>query len=150
VVIDACRYYAAMLVGALRGASLGEVLGPLYEPVAGMWGARPLKTEVATMAVGAVEEGAGDVRVALTPDVVRACANLRTAAAGARDFDDALQRACNGGMEPALDAALAGTLMGALFGESVISRPLVASIARVDLLESLARRMCAHIEGSQL
>lgn len=149
VVIDACRYYAAMLVGALRGASLDEVLGPLYEPVAGMWDARPLKTEVATMAVGAVEEGPGDVRVALTPDVVRACANLRTAVAGARDFDDALQRAYNGGMEPALDAALAGTLMGALFGESVISRPLVATIARADLLESLGRRLCAHIEGSQ-
>jgi ADP-ribosylglycohydrolase len=52
-------------------------------------------------------------------------------------------------MEPALDAALAGALMGALFGERIISRPAVASIARADLLESIAARMCARAEGSQ-
>jgi ADP-ribosylglycohydrolase len=150
VVIESCRYYAAMLVGALRGAAADEVFGPLYEPVAGLWDARPLKTAVATMAVAAVEEGSGIARAARdTPDVVQACANLRVAVAGARDFDDALQRACSGGMEPALDAALAGTLMGVLFGERTIPRRHVAGIARADLLESIATRMCARLEGSQ-
>ena len=150
VVIESCRYYAAMLVGALRGAALNEVCGPLYEPVAGLWDARPLKTDVATMAAAAVEKGADIARGAHdTPDVVQACANLRAAVAGARDFDDALQRACSGGRQPALDAALAGTLMGAMFGEQIIPRRLVAGIARTDVLESIATRMCARLEGSQ-
>jgi ADP-ribosylglycohydrolase len=115
-----------------------------------LWDARPLKTDVATMAVAAVEEGSGIARAAHhTPDVVHAIANLRTAVAGARDFDDAVHRACSSGMEPALDAALAGALMGASFGERIITRPLVATIARADLLESIATRMCARVEGLQ-
>jgi ADP-ribosylglycohydrolase len=149
VVIDACRYYAAMLVGALRGAPVDEVLGPLYEPAEGLWDSRPLKAEVAAMAVAAAEADPGAARVEHAPDAVRAVANARAAVAGARDFDDAVQRACNGGIEPALDAALAGALMGALFGERIIAPELVANIARAELLESVAARMCAHLEGPQ-
>ncbi len=37
LVLDCCRYYGAMLVGALRGEDPRELLEGLYEPVPGLW-----------------------------------------------------------------------------------------------------------------
>lgn len=136
VVIDACRSYAAMLVGALRGDPPADVLGPHYEPVAGLWAARPLRPEVAEPVPR---------RASHAPDVVHALENARAAVAAAADFDDAVHRACRGGIEPALDAALAGTLMGALHGARVIPRAQVEALARADLLESIAARFNARL-----
>jgi hypothetical protein len=59
----------------------------------------------------------------------------------AADFGDAIGRACESAVEPGLEAALAGTLMGALYGAAVIPVGRVASLARVDLLESFAARL---------
>lgn len=140
VVVDACRCYAAMLVGALRGDAPAQVLGPRYEPVAGLWSARPLKPEVAEPPAGCTPG---------VPDVVHALANAREAVAAAADFDDAVHRACGGGVEPALDAALAGTLMGALFGARVIPIAQLEALARVDVLESIAARLAAQQSGAQ-
>ncbi len=47
VIVDACRYIAAMLCGVLRGDTRALVDQP-YSPVAGFWDARPLKPEVAS------------------------------------------------------------------------------------------------------
>ncbi len=136
VVIDACRYYAAMLAGALRGDPATQVLGEQYEPVAGLWSARPLKAEVAALATKHAPHA---------PNVVHSLANARASVAAAADFDDAVHRACNGGMESALDAALAGTLMGALHGARIVPRAQVEALARADLLESVAARYTAYL-----
>lgn len=140
VVIDACRSYAAMLAGALRGDAPARVLSPGYEPVAGTWSARPLRPELAEPPTS---------RAPQSPDVVHALANAREAVAAAVDFDDAVNRACSGGTEPALDAALAGTLMGALFGARIIPSAQLAALARVDLLEAIAARLAARTAGAQ-
>lgn len=137
-VIDACRYYGAMLVGALRGDSAARVLGPHYEPVPGLWSARPLKPDVARLAA------TPESRVA---DVVHALANVRGAVSSASDFEDAIDRACRGGAEPALDAALAGTLMGALFGVRAIPHARLQTLPRADLLDSFATRFVARLVG---
>lgn len=44
--IDACRYFAALLLGALRGLSKEELLSPRYTPVPGYWDSRPLVPEI--------------------------------------------------------------------------------------------------------
>jgi len=40
--IDACRYFASLLVGAMRGASKEELLSPRYAVVRGLWDESPL------------------------------------------------------------------------------------------------------------
>ena len=55
-VIDACRYYGAMLVGAIRGAAPRAVLEGLYEPNEGFWTARPLKPAVVAIARATVSQ----------------------------------------------------------------------------------------------
>lgn len=143
IVIDTCRYYGAMLSGALNGVAPRSVLEGLYEPVAGLWVRRPLKPAVAAMArAGDPPRPDPSARKTDAPDVVLAVARARAAVRDAADFDDALKRACDSAVEPGLEAALAGTLMGALHGAVVIPPSRLAGIAHRDVLESLATRLC--------
>ena len=50
--VDACRYYAALLVGALRGVDKETLLSPTYCPVEGLWEREPLAAKIATIAEG--------------------------------------------------------------------------------------------------
>ncbi len=78
-----------------------------------------------------------------------AIARVRAAVAAAAGFDDAVKRARDCAVEPGLEAALAGTLMGALHGAAVIPRERLAQIARLELIESFATRLQKVASGVQ-
>ena len=50
--VDACRYMARLLVGALRGESKDRLLGKMFEPVAGIWNQHPLVPAIEEIASG--------------------------------------------------------------------------------------------------
>ncbi len=50
--VDACRYLAGLILGALGGAAKDELLAPRYSPVPGLWEERPLAPEVDEVAAG--------------------------------------------------------------------------------------------------
>ena len=50
--VDACRYYAGLLVGALRGIDKDTLLSPRYCPVEGFWERDPLVHEIDRVAAG--------------------------------------------------------------------------------------------------
>jgi ADP-ribosylglycohydrolase len=147
LVLDACRYLAALLVGALRGAAADEVLPGVYEPVAGLWGARPLKPEV--LAALARRRVAHDPLLRHAGwDVLHAVANARAAVSAGGDVGQAVRAAIAHGREPALDGALAGALAGALQGARGLPDTEVASLARLDLLEQFAVRLAEHASAA--
>ena len=148
LVLDACRYYAAMLVGLLRAEDPGRVLGGSYEPVAGLWTRHPLKPAVVSMA-RTREPPLADAhaRKAHAPDAVAALARARAAVAGSAGFADAIDRACASAVEPGLEAALAGTLSGAILGADSIPRDRIAALPRLDLIESFAERLARTAKG---
>jgi len=143
LVLDACRYYAALLLGALRGANSQELLAGLYEPVPGAWRARPLKAEIVAVATGQAPARDSRPRVAVA-DVVQAIATVRTSLAASVDVASAIDAAVRGGSEPALDAALAGALAGALHGARAIPPEVVAGLLQHELLERYAARLADH------
>jgi ADP-ribosyl-[dinitrogen reductase] hydrolase len=143
VVLDACRYFAALLAGALRGDPGARVLRGVYEPAPGLWARRPLKPEIAATA----EEKPAVPwleRAGSAADVAHALWNARVAVAGAPSFEVAVQRAIHSGREPALDGALAGALAGAFRGATAIPAAAVAGLLRRDLLEGFATRLCTR------
>jgi ADP-ribosylglycohydrolase len=149
-VIDACRYYGAMLVGAVRGAAPRAVLEGLYEPSEGFWTGRPLKPAVVATARATLSPRLDAIsKKGDSPDAMLAIARVRAAVAAAGGFDDAVKRAREGAVEPRLEAALAGTLMGALHGAAVIPRERLAQIARLELIESFAGRLHKVASGVQ-
>ena len=50
--IDACRYMAAILVGAVQGASKETLLEALYSPISSYWTLHPLCPEIEAIAEG--------------------------------------------------------------------------------------------------
>jgi ADP-ribosylglycohydrolase len=53
--LDACRYFAALLFGALCGCSKEDILSARYTPVPGYWDRRPLVCEIDEIACGSVK-----------------------------------------------------------------------------------------------
>jgi len=50
--VDACRYFAALLYGALNGESKAKILDGLYSPVPDYWDLHPLTPSVKKIALG--------------------------------------------------------------------------------------------------
>ena len=50
--VDACRYFAGLLVGALRGVDKEALLSEHYSPVDGLWDETPLAPKIAAIAAG--------------------------------------------------------------------------------------------------
>lgn len=147
VVLDACRCYAALLVGALRGEQPAVLFSGIYEPVPGLWKKKPLKAEI-TSALASPPPAQPDPRHRGQPaDVVHALANARAAVAAAGSADDAIRRAIHASREPALDAALAGALGGAVWGAAALPAERIAMLARVDVIEGLAARLIDRQRG---
>jgi ADP-ribosylglycohydrolase len=60
--VDACRYFAGLIVGALRGVDKSELLSSLFAPMPEVWEKSPLAPEIAEIASGSLstQTAAGD------------------------------------------------------------------------------------------
>jgi ADP-ribosylglycohydrolase len=140
LVVDACRFLGAILTGALQGAAPADLCIGLYEPVAGLWSAKPLKTSVAAAFRATGRQRSDSVAAGTGPaDAVQAV--VRARAALSDSYEKTLRKACDAAFEPALEAALAGALAGAVHGAASIPAERLARLARLDLLESFASRL---------
>ena len=54
--VDACRYFAGLLVGALRGVDKETLLSEGYCPVDGLWERDPLAEKIARVAGGSFKD----------------------------------------------------------------------------------------------
>ncbi|HOT93967.1 MAG TPA: ADP-ribosylglycohydrolase family protein [Methanoregulaceae archaeon] len=113
--VDACRYLAALLVGAFHGAEKDELTAPLYSPVPGFWDDRPLCPAIARVAAGsflereppAIRAGGGAV------DCLEAAL---WAFSRGRSFKEVVLAAVNLGEDADTAGAVAGQLAGACYG----------------------------------
>ena len=113
---DACRSFAGLLVGALRGIDVRTLLhGGAFEPVTGIWDEHPLHSKVASVAAGSFREkvppaikGGGYVVDALEAALWALCST--------RTFEDGVLAAVNLGDDADTTAAIYGQLAGAMYG----------------------------------
>ena len=54
--VDACRYFAGVLIGALQGVDKETLLSPGYSPVDGLWVCDPLAERIAHVAKGSFKD----------------------------------------------------------------------------------------------
>jgi ADP-ribosylglycohydrolase len=139
VVLDACRYLAALFLGALGGGEPKAVLGGLYEPVAGLWSARPLRPEI----VAAASVPADEAMSRGNSDALNAITLVRAAVLQTGDVPGAVQRALGLSRDPALAGALAGSLAGAFLGADSIPPTVTAGLPGLARVEELAARLAA-------
>ena len=136
--IDAARYLAALLIGALHGAARDVLLGGgAIAPIAGVWDDAPLHPQVAAVA-------AGSFRAKKPPAIrgggyaVHALEAALWAVHRTDTYADAVLAAANLGDDADTTAAIAGQLAGALYGVDAIPAKWREALVMRERIEELA------------
>jgi ADP-ribosylglycohydrolase len=114
IAIDACRYFAALLLGAFDGVDKETLLSPHYTPVAGLWNEQPLALEIANVANGSFRRGPPEVQG--TGYVAQTLEAALWAFDTTADFRAACLAAANLGQDADTTAAVCGQIAGAYYG----------------------------------
>ena len=135
--VDACRYYAGLLVGALRGVGKERLLDPGYCPVDGLWARSPLAHRIAEIAGGSFKRREPpDVRA--TGYVVQSLEAALWAFHGSTDYRHGALLAANLGEDADTVAAIYGQLAGAHYGVEGIPAEWRNKLTMRDEITSLA------------
>jgi ADP-ribosylglycohydrolase len=145
--VDACRYLAALLLGAVRGATKNELLAPRYTPVAGLWEHAPLAPRIDEVAAGSFRHR-DPPAIRGTGYVVASLEAALWAFDRSDSFRDGALRAVNLGDDADTTGAIYGQLAGAYYGASAIPAPWRERLALVDQIEGFAKSLC-RLAGAQ-
>ena len=138
--VDACRYYAGLLVGALRGVDKHTLLSPHYCPIDGFWERDPLVHEIDRVA-------AGSFRFLDPPDikgtgyVVDALEAALWAFHNADDFRAGALLAVNLGDDADTTGAIYGQIAGAHYGAEAIPNSWRTKLTMLTEITSLADQL---------
>ena len=134
--VDACRYFAALIVAALAGRSKDELL----DGRAIVQGVEPLTPAIATIAAGSYRtRGAENVRA--SGYVVHTLEAALWAFYNSDTFRDGALLAVNLGEDADTTGAVYGQLAGAHYGQDGIPREWRDKIVRRDEILALASRL---------
>ena len=136
--IDACRYFAGLIVGALQGRSKQELLAPAFHPTKGAWSDSELHDEIAEVATGSFLDREPPVIVG-SGFVVRSLEAALWAFSRTDDFRSGALLAVNLGDDADTTGAIYGQIAGAHYGLSGIPVAWEEKIAKRDLIEGFAR-----------
>jgi ADP-ribosyl-[dinitrogen reductase] hydrolase len=142
IVLDTCRYFAGLLIGALGGVSKQELLAPLFEPERGLWQRVSLKEQVvaaaqtASTARNPPEAGGGG-------NILDALQAVLWAFRTSRNFREGALLAVNLGGDSDVTGAVYGQLAGAYYGVAALPATWRAAVVRREVIESLADRLLA-------
>lgn len=140
--IDACRYFAGLLLGAFDGVGRDDLLSTCHCPVADLWEAEPLETQVRQIADGSFRDKSPEALPA-SGFVLHTLEAALWAVWTTEDFEQAVLAAANLGRDADTTAAVAGQLAGALYGASGIPAGWLRKLARREMIETLAERLAA-------
>lgn len=140
--IEACRYLAALIVGALQERSKEEILSPKFSPVKDYWTHRPFKTEIEEIAMGSFKtkeppeiQGSGYVVTSLEAAL---WAFNKT-----DSFKDGCLLAVNLGDDADTTGAVFGQLAGAFYGEGQLPDSWRSKLALFDSIKRYAEQLFA-------
>jgi ADP-ribosylglycohydrolase len=138
--VDACRYLAALIVGALQGRSKDDLLAPTFWPLE-----RSSGIELLSPAVNDVAAGSFKLRqppeICGTGHVVRSLEAALWAFHRSATFREGALLAVNLGDDADTTGAVYGQLAGAFYGVNAIPRQWRARLAMRETIEDLADRL---------
>lgn len=135
--VDACRYFAALIVGALRGVEKDALLSPGYCPIPGYWDANPLAPNIAA---GSFQEK-GQHEISATGYVAHTLEAALWAFHHSRNFRDGALMAVNLGHDADTTGAVYGQIAGAWYGAAAIPAPWREKLTMAAEITDLADRI---------
>ena len=139
--VDACRYFAGLVLGAMAGVSKGELLSDHYTPVAGAWDRAPLHDAVAEVAAGSFRRKSPPAITGGRGYVIDTLEAALWAFATTDDFASGALAAVNLGGDADTTGAVYGQIAGAFYGRRGIPAAWLARVAKRAEIEELARRL---------
>jgi ADP-ribosylglycohydrolase len=140
--VGACRYLAALLVGAVHGAPKDELLSDHCEPVPGIWRAAPLPPRIDEIASGSFRRREPP-EIRGTGYVADSLEAALWAFARSTSFREGALLAVNLGDDADTTGAVYGQLAGAYYGEPAIPAEWRAKLAHREAIEALADSLYA-------
>ena len=142
--VDACRYFAALLLGAFRGMPKERLLNTSYVDRMGFWHRAPLAPKIHEVAAGSYH-----VREVRGSGYVTDClAAALWAFANTDDFRSGALAAANLGDDADTTAAVYGQLAGAYYGVEAIPLEWRNRVHDGPALVTLAHQLEGHLQGS--
>lgn len=141
VAIDACRYLAALIVGALEGQSKEQLLSTRYSPVSNYWQQHPLVPAIDEVAAGSFKQR-NPPEIRGSGYVVASLEAALWAFFHSDTFRDGALLAVNLGEDADTTGAVYGQLAGAFYGEQNIPLSWRTRLAQRQLIEDLATQLC--------
>ena len=138
--IDACRYHAALILGALQGAGKAELLAEKFSPVPDYWRERPLCGEIDEVARGSFKRREPPA-ITGSGYVVKGLEAALWAFNKSDTFRDGCLLAIHLGRDADTTGAIYGQLAGAFYGEGGIPDSWLAKLAHRRLVEDMAARL---------
>ncbi len=138
--VDACRYFAGLLVGALHGVDKETLLAPSYCPVEGLWEREPLAERIARVAAGSFKDR-NPPNIRGTGYVVESLEAALWAFHHSSDFREGALMAVNLGDDTDTTAAIYGQIAGAHHGSQSIPPPWRQQLAMSAEITSLADQL---------
>jgi ADP-ribosylglycohydrolase len=133
--VDACRYYAALILGALNGRSKEELLGPDFYTGS-------LVPEIAAIAAGSFKQK-NPPAIAGTGYVVKSLEAALWAFYRSNTFEKGALLAANLGDDTDTTAAIFGQLGGAFYGVDGIPSGWLAKLAMREFITEMADSLLA-------
>ena len=144
--VDACRLFTVMILGALEGRSKSELL-TAYEPIKGMWQAKPLVAKIEGIRSGSyIEKQPPSIQG--TGYVVKSLEAALWAFATTDDFREGALKAVNLGDDADTTGAVYGQIAGAYYGH--IPEDWLSLLCGRPLIESMASKLYQLSENPQL
>ncbi|XWK86370.1 MAG: ADP-ribosylglycohydrolase family protein [Phormidium sp.] len=140
--VDACRYLAALIVGAINGISKEELLESRYSPIPNYWKNNPLVAEIDEIATGSFKHRQPP-EIKGTGYVVKSLEAALWAFYHSNSFAEGCLLAVNLGDDADSTGAVYGQLAGAFYGEEGIPKSWREQLAKHDLIVSMAEQIFA-------
>lgn len=138
--VDACRYYAGLLLGALRGESKEALLAPFYCPIPDYWQQNPLAQKIHEVAAGSYLTKEPP-QIKGSGYVVQALEAALWAFHKTTNFRDGCLLAANLGDDADTTAAIYGQIAGAYYGADEIPVEWREKLWMRDLIEDYSGRL---------
>jgi ADP-ribosylglycohydrolase len=146
--VDSCRYYAGLIIGALRGRKKSELLSPYFFPgdVSDYWQKNPLDPKIAAIAAGSFKrKEPPDIKG--TGYVVESLEAALWAFDRSESFREGALLAVNLGNDADTTGAIYGQIAGAFYGANQIPAEWKANLAMRNFVMEKVDQLLAIAEG---
>lgn len=138
--VDACRYYAGLIIGALMAKPKQELLIPSFSPILGLWKKAPLTSVIQAVANGSFKQK-NPPAIKGSGYVVASLEAALWAFYHSSDFAEGALLAANLGDDADTTTAIYGQLAGAFYGESGIPQDWRQTVFDQARIRSTAERL---------